>query len=253
MICLASFLLMPGLVKARTSSNNTESATEVKVVRVVVLLADNNAQMIVPVPAELGNGGRPDKNLYWGALYGLHTTLKRRAGWRRLREKVRSDPAVVTTETFIHEALNIKLYAEAFGGDSMDEALERFFSLASSPAVAGELVVYVGHNALMERPLPKLQDGGGTAAGAFVFACQSGRYFSHYGVSRAKAQLFTTQNMAPEGYAVVAAIEAWARSAPGRKAADAAARAAGNAYAKYQKISLRAGRGVFLAKSSKIP
>ena len=45
----------------------------VKSIHVLVALCDNVNQGIIPVPAKLGNGDKPDDNLYWGALYGVRT------------------------------------------------------------------------------------------------------------------------------------------------------------------------------------
>src|ERR1700751_6185185 len=59
---LLSSLLLPASVSA-----------QVRVVHVYVALADNRHQGIVPVPAKLGNGEDPARNLYWGAAYGLKT------------------------------------------------------------------------------------------------------------------------------------------------------------------------------------
>jgi len=49
----------------------TGSGTGVRVAHVIVALADNRFQGIVPVPAAIGNGDDPSRNLYWGAGYGL--------------------------------------------------------------------------------------------------------------------------------------------------------------------------------------
>jgi len=47
-----------------------------RVAHVFVALADNQHQGIVPVPAVLGNGSDPQRNLYWGAAYGFKTFFK---------------------------------------------------------------------------------------------------------------------------------------------------------------------------------
>src|SRR5258708_19708491 len=44
-----------------------------RVVHVFVALADNQHQGIIPVPPALGNGRDPQRNLYWGAAYGVKT------------------------------------------------------------------------------------------------------------------------------------------------------------------------------------
>jgi hypothetical protein len=42
--------------------------TKLRVVHVFVALADNQHQGIIPVPAVLGNGVDPVRNLYWSHL-----------------------------------------------------------------------------------------------------------------------------------------------------------------------------------------
>ncbi len=41
----------------------------VRTIHVFVALADNQNQGIVPVPAALGNGEDPERNLYWGSAF----------------------------------------------------------------------------------------------------------------------------------------------------------------------------------------
>jgi hypothetical protein len=54
------------------------------VAHVFVALADNAHQGIVPVPAVLGNGDDPERNLYWGAAFGVRTFFKKSAEWKEV-------------------------------------------------------------------------------------------------------------------------------------------------------------------------
>jgi hypothetical protein len=56
--------------------------TKPRVVHVFVALADNEHQGIVPVPAFLGNGDDPGRNLYWGAAFGVRTFFKNAPEWK---------------------------------------------------------------------------------------------------------------------------------------------------------------------------
>ena len=47
------------------------SAGKPLVAHVIVALSDNELQGIVPRTATLGDGDRPQSNLYWGAMYGV--------------------------------------------------------------------------------------------------------------------------------------------------------------------------------------
>src|SRR5262245_57039506 len=65
-------------------SQNTEVAkikNPGRVVHVLVALCDNENQGIVPVPAAIGNGEDPPKNLYWGAAFGVKTFFTRSKNW----------------------------------------------------------------------------------------------------------------------------------------------------------------------------
>src|SRR5207249_4829544 len=50
-----------------TTAGTSSPRNSAKVIHVVVALCDNQYQGIVPVPALIGNGDNPAKNLYWGA------------------------------------------------------------------------------------------------------------------------------------------------------------------------------------------
>jgi hypothetical protein len=44
-----------------------------RLIHVFVALAENVHRGIVPVPAALGNGDDPGRNLYWDAAFGVRT------------------------------------------------------------------------------------------------------------------------------------------------------------------------------------
>jgi hypothetical protein len=52
------------------------SAAAEKTIGVFVALADNASQGIVPVPAAIGDGNDPERNLYWGTAEGLKGVFK---------------------------------------------------------------------------------------------------------------------------------------------------------------------------------
>jgi hypothetical protein len=57
-----------------------------RVIHVLVALCDNENQGIVPVPAHLGNGDDPARNLYWGAGNGVKTFFSKSKDWQKLIE-----------------------------------------------------------------------------------------------------------------------------------------------------------------------
>jgi hypothetical protein len=73
---LGAFLLcVPGIAAAQTKPH---------VVHVLVALAGNEHQGIIPVPAFLGNGEDPACNLYWGAAFGVRSYFRRAPEWKEI-------------------------------------------------------------------------------------------------------------------------------------------------------------------------
>ena len=78
---LSGLLLIPFSWGDRTGSA-APPQRDTLVVHVFVALCDNRNQGIIPVPAALGNGQDPEKNLYWGAMYGVRGFLSRSSDWK---------------------------------------------------------------------------------------------------------------------------------------------------------------------------
>jgi len=228
-----------------------------KTIHVFVALCDNEHQGIVPVPKKLGDGDDPANNLYWGALYGTKAFLKRSKDWTFLASQKRPSELILERAVFKHATRDAYLVADAYRGAEIRRAVQDFLNAAAgknrtrltyddasiSIHGAADLVVYVGHNGLMEFNVapPKQQAGAGQRE-AIVLACKSKPYFQPY-LARldCRAVLLTTGFMAPEAYTLQAALAGWLAGATGAKIKD---RAAG-AYHKYQKCGLRAARRLF--------
>ena len=225
---------------------------------VLVALCDNENQGIVPVPAALGNGEDPAKNLYWGAGYGVKTYFTRSANWQKLGEFKNPKENVLERLVFKHKAQNVYLVADAYRGSRMRETIGDFFAATAGArrenVTAGDvtlqisgtadLVAFVGHNGLMDFALEnqpaKMDDA---ERDAVVLACASRNYFSAPLKKTSAAPLLWTSNlMAPEAYILHDALEGWAR---GENSEQVRTRAAA-AYAKYQKISLKAARNLLV-------
>src|SRR2546421_4542277 len=76
-IRLIALLLLSTCLLAASSVSRASP----RVVHVFVALADNQHQGIIPVPPALGNGQDPQRNLYWGAAYGVKTYFKASEDW----------------------------------------------------------------------------------------------------------------------------------------------------------------------------
>jgi len=267
-LCLVSLFWQAGCTRAQpvqtsspTISANTEAAkinNPGKVVHVLVALCDNENQGIVPVPAALGNGEDPARNLYWGAAYGVKTFFSRSANWQKIVEIKTPKENVLERLVFKHKTENVYLVADAYRGSKMRETIGDFFA-----AVAGarrenvsaggielqvlgtaNLVAFVGHNGLMDFALEdqpaKMDDA---ERDAVVLACASRSYFSAPLKKTSAAPLLWTSNlMAPEAYILHDALEGWTR---GESAEQVRTRAAA-AYAKYQKISVKSARNLLV-------
>jgi hypothetical protein len=231
-------------------------------VHVIVVLADNQHQGIVPVPAELGNGRQPRTNLYWGAMYGVKTFLERSAHWRRIDS---SDPPrrdILETCVFAHATADPPVYlvAMAYDGRAMRAGLDDFFAIAAGrkpvridvrgldePLACGsdaDLLAFVGHNGLMDTRLddPPDESAPPHPAEAVVLACRSKPHFApRLETLGCRPLVMTTGLMAPEAYTLEALLESWRRGEP----ANDTRRAAAAAYARYQRCRIAAARRLF--------
>lgn len=229
-------------------------------VHVLVVLADNEHQGIVPVPPRLGNGQKPGDNLYWGARYGVQAYFQKSKQWKLVRSEKSLPPGPVLERlVFKHRKKNAYLMAEAYDGRNMRDALvQQMMYLAGRDPVRADgvpvafggeakLVAFVGHNGLMDFSLRESElparSSSGQGKEAIVLAGASKRYFGSL-LKRVGAHplLWTTNLMAPEAYILHDALEAWLKRQKNERVREQAALA----YAKYQRISKRAARSLLV-------
>jgi hypothetical protein len=235
--------------------------TQPKIVHVYVALADNEHQGIVPVPAVLGNGEDPGRNLYWGAAFGVRTYFRKSTDWKEIAVVANSSAYVLERCVFVHSASGTVLIADAYRGREIKRAISDFFQAAAGLAaeigdiqskengktirLAGKptLLAYVGHDGLMDFALEKNFHGTSVERrDAIVLACVSKNYFaSGLRTTGAQPLLWTTGLMAPEAYTLKAALDGWIERESERQVQQRAAAA----YAKYQKCSLAAATHLF--------
>jgi len=230
-----------------------------KMVYVVVALCDNVNQGIVPVPAAIGNGDDPARDLYWGARFGVKTFFQKGRDWRLVAETRDPRPHVLERLVFKHRREDAYLVADAYRGAEIRQATLDFLEAAAGASrqtvtVGGEtyglsrgaarhLVAYVGHDGLMDFQLPRLpQKADDEERDAVVLACASKQYFTApLRAAGARPLLWTTNLMAPEAYVLGAALEGWLANEAGGQVRERAAKA----YHAYQRCGLRAARGLF--------
>lgn len=240
------------LATAAGQAAATPASENVPQVHVVVALVDNASQGIVPVPAAIGNGDDPSSNLYWGAAYGLKTFLSRAPGWRRVGCQSHPTDSILERCEFVWGGNKLRLTADAWRGRHIDMAMRAFMAQAATPprsAQRRELVMFVGHDGLMDAVHANLPErfprGAPHGKQAAVLACLSDRFFGRHLLAAGAQPVVTTFSlMAPEGYVVEAIARTFAGSGTGADE-KSLRRAAGDAYAKYQKLKPRAGRRVF--------
>jgi len=254
--------VLAGALAACASYPAYGQITRLKSARIIVCLADNENQGIVPTTAQLGNGQDPRNNLYWGALYGVKSYFSRqKETW----------PGKTATESEVNMSLQRRVgildeavfisppspsrnefrivSAEAWDGRYMKQAIQAFYESLAQSDSSPDLTIFVGHNGLMDFPLFAPVPSAEVKArnlerkrAAMVFACNSADYFTdtirNYGVNPA---VMTHGLMAPEAYAIEPAVRAWF---DGKNNMNIR-RAAAAGYAKYQKIPVRNARRLF--------
>ncbi len=239
-ICLFSVLFFTALRPCVAATPGTH-------IHVIVSLVDNASQGIEPVPAKIGNGDDPHSNLYWGALYGVKTFLSKADGWRKLGcEQAINDTILERCEFAWKDKLTVT--ADAYRGRRIDQAMLDFMQQAATPPdpATREMVVFIGHDGLMDaQNLPIIQRFPKHAMHdkqAAVLACMSDTFFArHLQAAGSKPVVTTHSFMAPEAYVLEAVARGFAN-----QASEAELRSsAGIAYAKYQRISAKAGKSVF--------
>jgi hypothetical protein len=214
-----------------------------KSIGVFVALADNAHQGIVPVPAAIGNGDDPERNLYWGTADGLRGIFDKSKEWRLAEKSDRpADADILRARTYRHVASGAVLHARAYRGAAIERCIRDFESAIQTNAF--DLVVFIGHNGLMdfELPVPARTARPTHAADCVVLCCKSEAYFkSRIESAGGRPVLLTTQLMYPGAFILHAVADGWLK---GATLADLRARA-GAAYATNQKLSIKAGTGVF--------
>lgn len=229
------------------------------VIHAFVPLCDNENQGIVPVSKSLGDGLNLRTNLYWGALYGVKTHFKKQKDWELLFSKKDLDRKILERVVFFKKYKNgaqVYFVADAYRGDRMAACLADYFAALSNKnqsdlefldkriGIEGnaDLIVFNGHNGLMDTSIEYPNNVHTSARDAIAIACISFEYFKEYYQQVNAYPLLNTKNLlAPEAYVLENVFDAWAML----EAEAAIHRAAGSAYNQYQKCGLRGAKRLF--------
>jgi hypothetical protein len=230
-----------------------------RVVHVFVALCDNKNQGIQPVPAAIGNGQDPDKNLYWGCDYGIRSFFKKDAEWTMVSKQKNIRAQVLERCIFRHKASNTLLIADAYDGAAIKQCTLDYFSSCagqfSDSAVTGgntvytggaaNLIAYIGHDGLMDFSISeKFVQQNNHPRQAIALACISKNYFApHLKTTGASPLLWTTGLMCPEAYTLDAAVKGWINKESNEQIRQRAAAA----YHRYQRCGLKAARNLLVS------
>ena len=251
-LAAACVLLLTFVAAAETNPSSP------KVIHVLVALADNANQGIVPVPAKLGNGLDPERNLYWGSAFGVKTFFSRSSEWMLVAKGLRPKGEVLERCIFKNRAQNVYLVADAYRGDQIRQTVTDFFNSAAggnaetvlvkvgghdvSLQAGGDaaVIAYVGHDGLMDFQLekyPRKQNAGKRRV--IILACASKQYFgAPLHDTGADPLLWTTNLMAPEAYTLKSALDGWILGENDEQVRERAAQA----YDHYQKCGIKGAR-----------
>lgn len=214
-----------------------------KTIGVFVALADNASQGIVKVPKEIGNGDDPEKNLYWGTADGLKGVFDKSKDWKLIENSDKPiDSDVLRSRTYKNALKSAILYAKAYKGTSIKKCIQDY-ELALQQGTY-DLVVYIGHNGLMDfdLPIPVKPEKQIKVSDCIVLCCKSNQYFKNrIATGGGNSILLTQQLMYPGAFILHAVADSWLDGKKPKEIRESA----GAAYAANQKISVKAGIGIF--------
>ena len=229
-----------------------------KYIHVVVALADNENQGIVPIPASIGNGQNPNSNLYWGAGFGIRNWFHRKTtAWKLIKKVANPAPGILERCVFQHIKTNSMMVADAWDGAEIKPATAAFLQYASGGDADtlmmgkdcvnfggnADLIVYIGHNGLMDFDLDHFPEKkNNRKREVIMLACVANGYFADaLKTAGAYPLVWTTGLMAPEAYTLSYALDAWLA---GKSREDVRLRAA-QGYHDYQKCGINGARNLF--------
>lgn len=254
----------PPPVTPRSTRDTKAPRNSVTVIHVFVALCDNVNQGIVPVAPALGNGDDPERNLYWGAAFGVRTFFAKNKDWKSVDSQTPSNKSasvVLDRRIFKHRTRDAFLVAEAYRGRYIKQATEDFLSAAAGApgesievsadgkkfhlylAGSANLIAYVGHDGLMDFQLTSLaMKNDEEDRAAIILACASKSYFAvPLRAGGSKPLLWTTNLMAPEAYILSAALDGWLNHETDEQIRVRAAKA----YSQYQRIGFKSAEKLF--------
>ena len=233
------------------------ATNDTKTIHVFVSLCDNKYQGIVPVPAAIGNGQDANNNLYWGCAFGIRTFFKKSKEWKLLETR-KANGVILERLIFKHTSKNYFLIADAYNGQYIKQCTKDFLNSScgnkkdtlqidgKTIGIGGNasLAAYIGHDGLMDFQLSEtFSNTDKKQRDVIILACYSKRFFSpQLKTANINPLLWTTNLMCPEAYTLHDALTAYVNEETNENIREKAA----TAYAKYQKCTLKAAKGLLV-------
>jgi hypothetical protein len=200
-------------------------AHAVRVVHVLVALADNANLGSAQVPAAMGNAQIPASNLYWGAAHGVRSQFDRAPEWTRLEAARPAAAHILERAVWKHRDSALYLIADAYDGTQLRTATEDLLLYTSGGGagsiVAGgmaiptgggcDLIVYMGHNGLMDHRIERAYRPEQPHDRAVVILASLSRGFFGNAIRATGARpiLWTTGVIVPEAYILRELLAGW--------------------------------------------
>ena len=230
------------------------------VVHVLVPLCDNIYQGIVPTTKSLGDGFSLRTNLYWATSHGMKRYFNELTDWKLLSSQTFQPDSVilerVVFEKKYENGTRVQLIADAYRGDKIENCLIDFFNALSGTLIdtvclgndtifthsKADLVVYNGHNGLMDVWVDDVINVDGVQKDAAVIACSSMYEFNEkLNYAKGYPLVMTTNSLYPGSFILEAIINNWAILEPEEKIRQSA----GNAYHRIKRCGINGARNLF--------
>lgn len=213
------------------------------------------------MPEQIGNGDDPQRNLYWGAGYGVKNFFRKQRDWSLLAEGPGPRSPILERVVFKYKGTDLHLVADAYRGREIRQATSDFLRFTAGSGVeiievrtdagsyklsiggGADLIAYVGHDGLMDFSLPEYpRKADERRREAVILACASKPFFERaLWKSGAEPLLWTTNLMAPEAYVLKAVVDGWRLGENG----EVIRRRAAEAYNRYQHCGMRGAMNLF--------
>lgn len=209
------------------------ATAERKVIHLFVALCDNKTQGIVPVGKAIGDGDKPDANLYWGCSDGSQKIFAKSQYWKKVEtqrpQKIDPTSPIMRRIIFQHKRTGALLIADAYQGKHMKQCLIDYLNSSEGsyqPEITvkvmskvirtgakSQLTAYIGHNGLMEHKVVTTKAPSPPKLDTITLCCISDSYFKPYfSKTNTRPVLQTKSLMYPGAFILHDVLEGWFES-----------------------------------------